>query len=153
MKKAKIITMAAALTLSATMAVAAPHGGGKGGKFGGHGRGHRGAALSPRLAEKLNLTDAQKQQLEAIQKGFRDNNAQTFANAKELRKQFREAKQANDTAKLESLKPALEAQRTQFRQLREARQQQILAVLTAEQRAQLEAFKAERKQRRSEQQH
>ena len=152
MKKAKIITMAAALTLSATMAVAAPHGG-KGGKLGGHGRGHRGAALSARLAEKLNLTDAQKQQLEAIHKGFRDNNAQAFANAKELRKQFREARQANDTAKLESLKPALEAQRTQFRQLREARQQQILAILTAEQRAQLEAFKAERKQRRGEQQH
>ena len=147
MKKLKVITIAAALTLSATIAVAAPHGGGKGG----HGRGHRGGFMSQHMAEKLNLTDAQKAQIQAIQKGFREQNAQTFENAKELRKQVREARQANDTAKLESLKPAMEAQRTQFQQLREANKQQILAVLTAEQRAQLEALKAERKQRRGEQ--
>ena len=149
MKKLKVITLAAALTLSATMAVAAPHGGGKGG----HGRGHRGGFLNQRLAEKLNLTDAQKSQIQAIQKGFRENNAQAFENAKVLRQQVREARQANDTAKLESLKPAMEAQRTQFQQLREAQKQQVLAVLTAEQRAQLEALKAERKQRRGAQQH
>ena len=147
MKKMKIITIAAALTLSATMAVAAPHGGGKGG----HGRGgHRGGILNQRMAEKLNLTDAQKQQIEAINKGFRENNKAVFESARDLRQEFREAKRANDTAKLESLKPAMEAQRTQFQQLREANKQQILAVLTAEQRAQLETLKAERKQRRHE---
>lgn len=149
MKKMKVITIAAALTFSATLAVAAPHAGGKG--FG-KGRAHRGGVMSQRMAEKLNLTDAQKQQIQAIQKGFRENNAQAFENAKVLRQQVREARQANDTARLESLKPALEAQRTQFQQLREANKQAILAVLTAEQRAQLEAFKAERKQRRSEKQ-
>jgi Spy/CpxP family protein refolding chaperone len=151
MKKMKVITIAAALTLSATMAFAGPREGGKG-FGGGKGRGHRGGFMSQRLAEKLNLTDAQKQQIQAIQKGFRDNNAQAFENAKVLRQQVREARQANDTAKLESLEPALEAQRTQFQQLREANKQAILAVLTAEQRAQLDALKAERKQRRGEQQ-
>ncbi|HYC89516.1 MAG TPA: Spy/CpxP family protein refolding chaperone [Thermoanaerobaculia bacterium] len=151
MKKMKVITIAAALTLSATMAFAGPHGGDKG-FGGGKGRGHRGGFMSQRLAEKLNLTDAQKSQIQAIQKGFRENNAQAFENAKVLRQQVREARQANDTARLESLKPAMEAQRTQFQQLREAQKQQILAVLTAEQRAQLEALKAERKQRRGGQQ-
>lgn len=140
MNKTKWVTMAAALTLSATMAVAAPHGG--------HGRGHRGAFLGARLAEKLNLTDAQKTQIREIQKGFRAQNQAAFESSRELRQQFREAKKANDTARLESLKPSLEAQRTQMRQLREALQAQIVAVLTPEQRAQLETLKAERKQRR-----
>ena len=149
MKKTQWITMAAAMTLTATMAVAAPH---EGGKMRGHGgRGHRGgAAFNPRLAEKLNLSDAQKQQIRDLQKTFREQNRATFEGSRDLRQQFREAKKANDTAKLEALKPQLEAQRAQMKQARKAQHDQILAVLTAEQRAQLEALKAERKARREE---
>ncbi len=147
MNKTKLITMAAAVTLSATMAFAAPHEGGKVRGHGGRG-GQRGGFMSQRLAEKLNLTDAQKQQIREIQKGFREQNKATFEGARTLHQELRAARQANDTAKLEALKPQLEAQRTQMKQLHEANRQQILAVLTAEQRAQLETLKAERKQRR-----
>ena len=145
MKKTRIIMMAAALTLSATTMFA--HEGGKMRGHGGRG-GHRGGFMSQRLAEKLNLTDAQKAQIQEISKGFREQNRATFEQARELREQARTARKANDTAALEALKPQLEAQRTQMKQLREAHHQQILAVLTAEQRAQLESMKAERKQRR-----
>lgn len=145
MKKTKWMTMAAVVTLSASLAFAGPHEGGKRGKGGRHGR----AELSERLAEKLNLTDAQKSQLRAINEGFRANNKATFESSRALRQELREAKKANDTAKLEALKPQLEAQRTQMRQLREAHQAQIVAILTPEQRAQWEALKAEREQRRA----
>jgi protein CpxP len=147
MNKTRWITMAAALTLTATMAVAAPH---EGGKMRGHGRGHQrgGAAFSPRLAEKLNLSDAQKQQIRDLQKSFREQNRATFEGSRDLRQQFREAKKANDTAKVDALKPQLEAQRTQMKAARKAQHEQILALLTPEQRTQLEALKAERKARR-----
>lgn len=145
MKTTKWMTMAAVVTLSATLAIAAPHGGMKGGKHGRHGGG-----FGQRMAEKLNLTDAQKQQMRDLQKSFRENNKQVFADAHALRKEMRAAKEAGDTAKLESLKPQMEAQRAQMKQLHDAQQTRILTILTPEQRTQWEAMKAEREQRRGE---
>lgn len=144
MNKSKWITMAAVMTFSASLAVAAPHRGGGEGKR--HGR--KGGEFSQRFAQKLNLTDAQQQQIRAIQQSFKQRHEAFFESAKETRRQLREAKQANDTARLESLKPALEAQRAQFQQIRQEKQQQILAVLTPEQRAQYESLKAQRQERR-----
>ena len=146
MNKMKWMTMAAAVTLTASLAFAAPHDGfGRGGKRGGHGgRGEFGE----RMAAKLNLTDAQKTQIRELNQSFRENNKAFFESAHALRMQFREAKKANDTAKLDSLKPQLDAQRAQMEQLHEAQRAKINAVLTPEQRAQLEAMKAERRQRR-----
>ena len=143
MKTTKWITMAAVVTLSASLAFAAPHDG--------FGRGkHRreGHAFGERMAAKLNLSEAQQQQIRELNKSFRETNQAFFENARELRKELREARKANDTAKLESLKPQLETQRTQMKQLHDAHQAQILAVLTPEQRTQWEALKAEREQRR-----
>jgi periplasmic protein CpxP/Spy len=144
MKKMKWMTMAAAVTLSASLAFAAPHDGFGKGKRGRHGRGELGA----RMAAKLNLTDAQKQQVKDLNQSFRETNKAFFENAHALRKQARDARQANDTARLEALKPQLEAQRTQMKQMHDAKQQQILALLTPEQRTQWEAMKAEREARR-----
>jgi periplasmic protein CpxP/Spy len=147
MKTTKWMTMAAVVTLSASLAFAAPHPGGKrGGKFGRHGGQHFGE----RMAEKLNLTDAQQQQIRELNKSFRESNKAFFENTRETRKQLRAAKEAGDTAKVESLKPSLEAQRTQMKQLHDAQQQRILAVLTPQQRTQWEALKAERQKRRAE---
>lgn len=145
MKTTKWMTMAAVVTLSASLAFAAPHGGMKGGRHGRHG-----GAFGQRMAEKLNLTDAQKQQMRDLQKSFRENNKQVFEDAHALRKEFRAAKEAGDTAKLESLKPRMEAQRAQMKQLHDAQQTRILALLTPDQRTQWEALKAEREQRRAE---
>ena len=147
MKTTKWMTMAAVATLSASLAFAAPHDGFKGGR---HGRGGRGGELGQRMAEKLNLTDAQKQQIKALNQSFRDSNKAFFENARALHQQFRDAKQANDTAKLEALKPQLDAQRAQMKQLHDAQQAKIVSLLTPEQRTQWEALKAQREQRRAE---
>ena len=148
MKTTKWITMAAVVALTASLAFAAPHERGMGGK-----RGRHGQEFGERMAAKLNLTDAQKQQIGDLQKSFREKNKAVFENAHALRKDFREAKKAGDTAKLESLKPAMETQRAQIKQLHDTQQQQILSLLTPEQRTQWEALKAEREQHRSERGH
>lgn len=141
MNKSKWMTMAAVVTLSASLAIAAPHGGKGGGRHGGkHGRGEFGE----RFAEKLNLTDAQKAQIKTIRQNNREQNKAFFEQSRATFEQFREAKKANDTAKLEQLKPALEQQRAQMKQFRDAERQQILALLTQEQRARFDAMQAER---------
>ncbi len=140
----KWMTMAAVLTLSATLAVAAP-GEGKAGKAGRHGR--HGGEFGQRFAQKLNLTDAQKAQVEQIRKNIKEQNQTFFTSSREAFQQFREAKKANDTAKVEALKPTVEAFRAQMQALRATERTQIMGVLTAEQRAQFEALQAEHKER------
>jgi Spy/CpxP family protein refolding chaperone len=140
----KWFTAAAVLTLSSTLAFAAPHEG-RGGK---HGRGGR--EFGERFAQKLNLTDAQKQQLQDVQKSFRDENKAFFDTMRDTHRQIRAAKEAGDTAKLEALKATAKSQREQMKQLRRAKMQRVEALLTSEQRAQWQAMKAERDAKRAE---
>src|SRR5688572_21097347 len=89
MRKTKWFTMAAAVTLSATLAVAAPHGGGEGkgnGRHGKHGRG--GQEFSQRFAQKLNLTDAQQQQIRVLQEGFKERTQAFRESSKATRQEF-----------------------------------------------------------------
>jgi periplasmic protein CpxP/Spy len=142
----KTITAVAVLTLSATLAFAGP---GKGeGKRGGHGRHGRGAEFGARFAEKLNLTEAQKAQVKSLSESFRTQNAPLFEQKRQLRTDMKAARQANDTARLETLKGSAESLHAQLRAARQAHRNAVLQVLTADQRAQLEAWKATRKSRK-----
>lgn len=140
----KMISALAVVALSATMAIAADDNGG--GKAWGHG--HRGGAMGARLAHKLNLSDAQKDQMKALHQSFRAENKAFFETVRQTRQDVRAAKAAGDTAKIDSLRPILESQRLQMKQLREAEQEKFLSILTPEQRTQFDALKAERKARR-----
>jgi len=137
--KKTITTAVAVFALGATLAFAGPHGDWKGG------RGHKEGAFSEKMAEKLNLSDAQKAQMKEVRKAFREQNKAFFESAKATREQFHEAKKANDTAKLEALRPTMEAQRTQMDKLRADEMAQVRAILTPEQQAQFDAFKAAHK--------
>jgi protein CpxP len=137
----KTLTAVAAMALTATLAFAAPPEGRHGGKHGRHGFGGK-------LAEKLNLTDAQKEQIKSIRKASFEQNKAFFENARQMRQDLRAAKEANDTARLEALKSTMQSQREQMKQIRDAEKQQILSVLTTEQRVQFEAMQAEHKGRR-----
>jgi Spy/CpxP family protein refolding chaperone len=138
--KNKLITAVAVLTLGASLAVAAPHGGGK---FGGN-RGDKGE-FGAKFAQELNLTDAQKAQIKAIHQESRQNNKAVFEAARQTMQDFRAAKKAGDTAKADAIKANLDTQRAQMKQIREAEMQKVASILTAEQRAKLEQMKAERK--------
>ncbi len=144
----KMISAVAVVALSATMAFAAMDEGH--GKAWGHG--HRHGAMGARLAQKLNFTDAQKEQWKAISRSFREENKAFFESARQTRSDFRAAKQAGDEAKIAELKSVMQSQHAQMKQLHEAKEQKLVAMLTPEQRAQYDAFKAERAARRQERQ-
>jgi len=142
MKKHKFMTAVGVLALTASLGIA---GEGKFANHGGRGR-HRGD-FSEKLAQKLNLTDAQKQQAKDLNQRFREENKAFFESAHATMKEFRAAKQAGDTAKADSLKNTVEQNRAHMKQLREAQRTQFLSILTADQRAQWDALKAERIER------
>jgi Spy/CpxP family protein refolding chaperone len=133
------ITVAAMLLAGATVALAqedapppphGPHGGPP-------------PSFTMMFAEKLALTDAQKSEITAIEKATRDENASFFASSRTLMEEFHAAREANDTAKLESLKPSMDANREQMKKIRDAQLVKIEAVLTADQKAKFEALRAE----------
>jgi len=147
--KKSILAVVAVAGLTAAIAVAAPKAETEGGHRGHGGKGgyERGAG---RMAERLNLSDAQKQQWQALEQSFRDNNKSLFEQSRQTMTEFRAAKQAGDTAKVDSLKPTLDAQRAQMKQLRDAQEQKLVAILTPAQRTQYDALKAEREAHRGE---
>ena len=113
MKTKQMITMAAVLAFSASLAVAAPHEG----KRGNHWRG--GHEFGQRIAKKLNLTDAQKAQIKDIRKNLHEQNKAFFQSSRDTFQQAREARKAGDQAKVDSLRPILEANRAQMQQFRD----------------------------------
>ena len=125
----KKFTTAVAVTLmGASLAMAAPQ---QGGGWEGHGHGKFGH--EQKLFKQLNLTDAQKAQIKEIKKASFQANKSFFETSRATKEQFFAAKKANDTAKLDSLKPAMEAQRAQRKEIRTAEDAKIATVLTAEQ--------------------
>jgi protein CpxP len=139
--KSKWFTGVAVLALSTGLALAAPHGDGQGR----HGKGEFGQEL----AQKLNLTDAQKAQIKELNKSFREQNKAFFESARQTMQDYRAAKQANDTAKINALQPQFDAQRAQMQQLRAGLDAKISTVLTPEQNTQWQTLKAERAAKRS----
>lgn len=139
----KMFAAVAVLVLGTTLALA---GGGKGAHGSKHGMKHGG--WSEKLSEKLNLSDSQKQQIRDLETSFRQQNEPFFNSFRETKSQYREAREAGDTARAESLKTTLDSQKAQMKQLYENQHQRMISILTAEQRAQLEAIKAERGERK-----
>ena len=135
----KTMTAVAVLALGASLAFAAP------GDWKGH-EGHR-AGLSEKMAQKLNLTDDQKAQVKAIQTQFRTDNAAFLQNFRQTMQDFHAAKKANDTARLDALRPTVDSQKAQMKTLRQAQRDKIRNILTADQRAQLDAMKAQHEAR------
>lgn len=110
-----------------------------------HGGKQKYKSLADKLGAKLNLTEAQKAQVAAIEKTTRDQNAAFFDNASATKKDYMAAKNANDTAKLDSLKPVMESQQAQMKRIHEEQMKKVLEVLTPEQRLRWEQIKAESK--------
>ena len=113
------------------------HRGMRGGKFGRHGM--RGGMFGLRGIE---LTDAQKEQVRQI----REANKPSEELRNELRT-IREARKAGGEL-TDAQKERIKAIREQMRVIHENVRAQVLAVLTPEQRTQLEARKAEMQKRR-----
>lgn len=114
-------------------------------KFGKEGHGDRGGdRMMMREFSRLNLTDAQKSQIKSLMESSRAANQGTFQEMRGLMMKKRDGSiTADEQARLETLK-------SQSKASAEQTQNSVLALLTAEQRTQLEQFKAERKQKMQE---
>jgi protein CpxP len=116
------------------------------GKRGGYGKGmrgdKRGGKFGMRGLRGIELTDAQKEQVRTIMESNRTVNQATF-------EEFRTLRQAKRGGTLDATQQArLETLKAQMKQNAEVTQAQVLAVLTAEQRTQLEQRKQEMHQKR-----
>jgi periplasmic protein CpxP/Spy len=101
-----------------------------------HHKGHR--AGFGRMAAKLNLTDAQKQQLKDIRTANQERNQQLDADFRAKLQEFRSLKEANDP-KADDVKAELKAMRPQMEAAHKASREAMLNILTPEQRDQLKA--------------
>lgn len=96
------------------------------------------------LVNKLNLTPEQRQQMEEIQRTSRTELSAFLDASHGTMDQIRAARAAKDTEKVKALQAELESQRAQMKELRDRQDEEILALLTPEQRTQLETLKGER---------
>jgi protein CpxP len=128
---------------------------GRGGQEGGEGRGEgrEGGFFGGRFAEKLNLTDAQKAQMQQIAERFREN-------TKALRRQGRGEREGEGfdafkggTFNESAVRAAAQARANRQVEMEVARARmmyEMYNLLTPEQKAQLEADRQQREQRRQE---
>jgi periplasmic protein CpxP/Spy len=105
-----------------------------------HGMGKRGPGGMLRLMSQLNLTDAQQQQLRAIEERFE---ASTKTQREEMRR-LHESSRGSMSADAEARVQVL---RNEMGQAMKGMRQEMLGVLNEEQRTQLEQLKQERKAR------
>lgn len=116
-------------------------------EVGAHGK-HHGKRAG--LCDRIECTDDQRAQIDAIRDAHRQDAADERAAAKPLREALKaERKKAEpDAAEIARLEASLDALKAEIRRGREASKAEIAALLTPEQRATLDAMKAERKAER-----
>jgi Spy/CpxP family protein refolding chaperone len=110
----------------------------------------RNQTFTERYGQQLNLTDAQKKQIDELDQRFQKDNAAFLETYQKTMTEYREARQANDTAKLDSMKPKVDAQRAEMTKLREGLEEKIAATFTDDQKAQWKKIKEEREARMKE---
>lgn len=105
--------------------------------------GHRHHSMA-KFAEKLGLTDAQKQQVKDIRHADRQANKALFEQFRTKRQELRTLRQNNDP-NVESVKAELKSIHQQLRAAHKATRDKIYdTVLTPEQRAQVDTWRSQR---------
>ncbi len=98
--------------------------------------------------EKLNLTQAQKDQITSLRDAFKTANQSSIEEITSLREQMREKMKSGDKEGAKAIREQLKAKREAMKPAREKLHQDVLAILTQEQRDQLAKMKEEMKERR-----
>lgn len=116
------------------------------------GRGMRGVGISPRMAEELELTDAQNAEIQAIRDALREQTSPARETVRELRTELRELWSADepDQKAIVSKMDQMQAEKHAMAIARVEAKLQVLDVLTPEQKDEMKAIRAERRERRTE---
>jgi Spy/CpxP family protein refolding chaperone len=107
----------------------------------------RNMSFVERYGEQLKLTDAQKKTIGDLDAKYQKDNAAFFEEWQKTMADFRAARDANDQAKLDALKPKMDEQRATMTKLRTAHEENIAKSFTAEQNDAWTKIKAEREAR------
>src|SRR5437588_11489819 len=117
----------------------------------------RNMTFTERYGAQLNLTDTQKKTIDDLDAKFQKDNAEFIASAQKTMAEYRDARQANDQAKLDALKPKMDEQRATMTKLRTAHEENIAKSFTDEQKTAwkkiVEEREARMKERAAQQQH
>jgi len=104
-------------------------------------------SFTERYGAQLGLTDAQKTTIDEMEKKFDTDHADFLADYHKTMADFRAAREANDTAKMDALRPKMDSQRTEMMKLRTDQEDKIAATFTDEQKAKWSKIKEERAER------
>jgi len=137
LKIAGVITAIAMMLLISTV-YAANNGGGHRGR--GMGMGMPGERIE-RMADELNLSDAQKSQIKAIQEQFKTQNASTFEALKTLHETARQQMKDKNTEGAQATRDQIKAKMETLKAAGEQMSSQIRNVLTADQQAKFDEMK------------
>ena len=110
----------------------------------------RNMTFTERYGAQLNLTDAQKKSIDELDAKYQKDNATFFEESQKMMAEFRAAREANDQAKLDALKPKMDEQRATMTKLRTAHEDEIAKSFTDEQKATWTKIKEEREARMKE---
>jgi Spy/CpxP family protein refolding chaperone len=110
------------------------------------GWGHKRGMHHKKMAEKLNLTPEQQEQMKALKKSFYEQNKDALGEMKASYKKLRDLKQQGNASPEEvaALKASLKQQREALKPQSEALRAQMKTILTPEQVQQMEAWKQKR---------
>lgn len=111
---------------------------------GGHG-GRGGGDRVQKLIKKLDLTADQQTRIKAIRDQFKQENAGTLQEMKNLREQMKEYKRSDNTAQAQALREQMKAKAQTLQAARQRMMEQIKAVLTPEQQAKVQQMMEEHK--------
>jgi protein CpxP len=136
LKIAGVITAIAMMVI--TTVYAANNGGGHRGR--GMGKGMPAERIE-RMAEELNLSDAQKSQIKAIQEQFKTRNASTFEELKTLHETARQQMKDKNREGAQATREQIKAKMETLKAAGEQMSSQIRNVLTAEQQAKFDEMK------------
>ena len=100
--------------------------------------------FTERYGEQLGLTGEQKKAIDGMEKKFDEEHEKFLAEYHQTMMDYRDARKANDQAKVDALKPRVDAQRTEMMKLRGAQEEKIEATFTDDQKAKWSKIKEER---------
>ena len=116
-----------------------------------HGKGHHMQEMFDRMAEKLELTEAQKAQVKAKREAHHDALKSLKKQKRELRDEIRTALDSGaDQTKLDGLAAQLGAVELRMMQQHHQMHKELESILTDEQKAKMEQMRKEHRERRME---
>ncbi|MGA8806540.1 MAG: Spy/CpxP family protein refolding chaperone [Thermoanaerobaculia bacterium] len=113
----------------------------------GQDRGRANQTFTERYGAQLNLTDAQKKTIDELDAKFQKEHHEFLESYQKTMGEYRDARQANDTAKMDAIKPKFDTQRAEMMKIRTVHEEKIAATFNDAQKGEWKKIQEEREAR------